>query len=189
MALKPFLTVALESALNNYIRLDMDVSELLSPLAGKVIGLTIEPFGETLYLCPTGNRIQVLDDYPGVPDTRISGSLWALGLMGISAKPMRSIFSGEVKIEGDITTGYRSRRKAVAFYRRRDRASDRQSLSLRRELDPAVDSNFRIEFERVSAGRNPRSARRPRSGDFLPPSRSIARRFRPPEQPDRTSGK
>jgi ubiquinone biosynthesis protein UbiJ len=42
-----------------------------------------------------------------VPDTRISGSLWALGLMGISAKPMRSVFSGEVKIEGDMTTGRR----------------------------------------------------------------------------------
>ncbi|MGJ0485628.1 MAG: ubiquinone biosynthesis accessory factor UbiJ [Methylomicrobium sp.] len=107
MALKPFLTVALESALNNYIRLDLDVSELLSPLAGKVIGLTIEPFGETLYLCPTGNTIQVLDDYPGAPDTRIGGSLWALGLMGISAKPMRSVFSGEVRIEGDMTTGRR----------------------------------------------------------------------------------
>jgi ubiquinone biosynthesis protein UbiJ len=107
MALKPFLTVALESALNNYIRLDLDVGELLSPLAGKVIGLTIEPFGETLYLCPTDNTIQVLDDYPESPDTRISGSLWALGLMGISAKPMRSVFSGEVRIEGDTTIGRR----------------------------------------------------------------------------------
>jgi ubiquinone biosynthesis protein UbiJ len=107
MALKPFLTVALESALNNYIRLDLDVGELLSPLAGKVIGLTIEPFGETLYLCPTDNTIQVLDDYPDAPDTRISGSLWALGLMGISTKPMRSVFSGEVRIEGDTTTGRR----------------------------------------------------------------------------------
>jgi ubiquinone biosynthesis protein UbiJ len=105
MAIKPLLTVALESALNNYIRLDPDVGELLSPLAGKVIGLTIEPFGETLYLCPAGDSIQVLDAYPGTPDTRISGSLWALGLMGISSKPMRSIFSGEVKIEGDMTSG------------------------------------------------------------------------------------
>jgi ubiquinone biosynthesis protein UbiJ len=107
MAFKPFLAVALESALNNYIRLDLDVGELLSPLAGKVIALTIEPFGETLYLCPTGNTIQVLDDYPGSPDTRISGSPWALGLMGISSKPMRSVFSGEVRIEGDMSTGRR----------------------------------------------------------------------------------
>jgi len=105
MALKPLLTVALESALNRYIRLDLDVAELLAPIAGKVIELTVEPFGETLYLCPTHDAVQVLDAYPGEPDTRISGSLWSLGLMGISAKPMRSVFSGEVKIEGDMTTG------------------------------------------------------------------------------------
>jgi ubiquinone biosynthesis protein UbiJ len=105
MAIKPLLTVALESALNNYIRLDPDVGELLSPLAGKVIGLTIEPFGETLYLCPAADSVQVLDAYPETPDTRISGSLWALGLMGISSKPMRSLFSGEVKIEGDMASG------------------------------------------------------------------------------------
>jgi ubiquinone biosynthesis protein UbiJ len=105
MAFKPILTFALESALNRYIHLDLDVGELLAPLAGKVIALTIEPFGETVYLCPTERSIQVLDAYPEPPDTRISGSLSALGLMGISAKPMRSVFSGEVKIEGDIATG------------------------------------------------------------------------------------
>jgi len=105
MALKPLLMAALESALNRYLRLDLDVGELLTPLAGKVIGLTVEPFGETVYLCPTTDAIQVLDAYPEPPDTRITGSLWSLGLMGISAKPMRSVFSGEVRIEGDASTG------------------------------------------------------------------------------------
>jgi ubiquinone biosynthesis accessory factor UbiJ len=107
MAIKPFLTIALESALNHYLKLDVDIGELLSPLAGKVIELTVEPFGETLYLCPTANAVQILDAYPNPPDTRISGSLWSLGLMGISSKPMRSVFSGEVKIEGDMSTGRR----------------------------------------------------------------------------------
>ncbi|EIC30253.1 MULTISPECIES: ubiquinone biosynthesis accessory factor UbiJ [Methylomicrobium] len=106
MAFKPFLTVALESALNRYIHLDPDVGELLAPLAGKVIALTVEPFGETVYLCPTESAVQVLDAYPELPDSRISGSLSALSMMGISAKPMRSVFSGEVKIEGDIATGH-----------------------------------------------------------------------------------
>ncbi|MGR8942384.1 MAG: ubiquinone biosynthesis accessory factor UbiJ [Gammaproteobacteria bacterium] len=105
MAIKPFLTLALETALNNYLKLDLDVSELLSPLAGKVIGLTVEPFGETVYLCPTHDAIQVLDTFPESPDTRITGSLWSLGLMGLSSTPMRSVFSGEVRIEGDMSTG------------------------------------------------------------------------------------
>jgi len=107
MAIKPVLTLALESALNNYLKLDLDVSELLSPIAGKVISLTVEPFGETFYLCPTRDAVQVLDDYPEPPDTRITGSLWSLGMMGLSSKPMRSVFSGEVRIEGDMSTGRR----------------------------------------------------------------------------------
>jgi ubiquinone biosynthesis protein UbiJ len=35
----------------------------------------------------------------------LTGSVFALGLMGLSSKPMRSIFSGEVVIEGDMQTG------------------------------------------------------------------------------------
>jgi ubiquinone biosynthesis protein UbiJ len=123
MAFKPFLAAALESALNRYLKLDMDAGELLAPLAGKVIALTVEPFGETVYLCPTESAIQVLDAYPEPPDTRISGSLSALGMMGISSRPMRAVFSGEVKIEGDVATG----RKFQALF-------DRLNIDLEEQL-------------------------------------------------------
>ena len=105
MVIKPLLMGALEAALNKYIGLDQNSGVFLAPLAGKVIAVTITPFNETLYLCPTTDSIQLLDQFPGQPDTRLSGSLPALGLMGLSAKPMRSIFSGEVTIEGDMHTG------------------------------------------------------------------------------------
>jgi ubiquinone biosynthesis accessory factor UbiJ len=105
MLIKPLLITALESALNRYLALDNNKEALLIPLKGKIIALTIQPFNETLYLCPTGDSIQIIDQATSPPDTTISGSAWALGLMGISAKPMRSVFSGEIKIEGDIQTG------------------------------------------------------------------------------------
>ncbi|MEQ1486592.1 SCP2 sterol-binding domain-containing protein [Methyloglobulus sp.] len=105
MLIKPLLITALETALNRYLALDNNKEDLLIPLKGKVIALTIQPFNETLYLCPTSDSIQIIDQITGQPDTTISGSAWALGLMGISTKPMRSVFSGEIKIEGDIQTG------------------------------------------------------------------------------------
>ena len=105
MAIKPLLIGALEATLNKYLSLDQDSSFFLAPLAGKVIAVNIQPFDETIYLCPTTESIQCLDQYPDQPDTRLTGSAWALGLMGLSSKPMRSIFSGEVKIEGDMNTG------------------------------------------------------------------------------------
>jgi ubiquinone biosynthesis protein UbiJ len=105
MLIKPILITVLETALNRYLALDNNKEDLLIPLKGKIIALTIQPFNETLYLCPTSDSIQIIDQITGQPDTTISGSAWALGLMGISAKPMRSVFSGEIKIEGDIQTG------------------------------------------------------------------------------------
>jgi ubiquinone biosynthesis protein UbiJ len=105
MLIKPLLIVTLETALNRYLALDNNTEDLLIPLKGKIIALSIQPFNETLYLCPTGDSIQIIDQTVTPPDTTISGSVWALGLMGISAKPMRSVFSGEIKIEGDVQTG------------------------------------------------------------------------------------
>jgi ubiquinone biosynthesis protein UbiJ len=105
MLIKPLFISALETALNRYLALDKNSRSFLAPLAGKVIAITIQPFAETIYLCPAADTIQCLDYSPEPPDTRITGSLWSLGLMGLSAKPMRSIFSGSVKIEGDTQTG------------------------------------------------------------------------------------
>lgn len=105
MIIKPLLISALETAINQYISLDNNVSEFLTPLAGKVIAISIEPFNETLYLCPTENSIQCLESFVGEVDTTISGSLVALGLMGLSKKTMRAIHSGEVKIDGDLEVG------------------------------------------------------------------------------------
>ncbi len=105
MVIKPLLMSALETALNKFLALDQNSSNFLAPLAGKIIAVNISTFNETIYLCPTNNSIQLLDYSPDQPHTQLSGSVFALGLMGLSSKPMRSIFSGEVKIEGDMNTG------------------------------------------------------------------------------------
>jgi ubiquinone biosynthesis accessory factor UbiJ len=105
MVIKPLLMSALETALNKFLALDRNSSSFLAPLAGKIIAVNISTFNETIYLCPTNNSIQLLDYSPDQPHTQLSGSVFALGLMGLSSKPMRSIFSGEVKIEGDMNTG------------------------------------------------------------------------------------
>ena len=96
---------AIENALNIFISLDEHKIEYLTPLADKVIAITIQPFNETIYLCPSTDSIQLLDYCVTNPDTTLTGSAFAFGLMGLSASPMRSIFSGDVKIEGDMHTG------------------------------------------------------------------------------------
>lgn len=105
MVIKPLLMSALETALNKFLALDQNSINFLAPLTGKIIAVNISTFNETIYLCPTNNSIQLLDYIPDQPHTQLSGSVFALGLMGLNSKPMRSIFSGEVKIEGDMNTG------------------------------------------------------------------------------------
>jgi ubiquinone biosynthesis protein UbiJ len=105
MLIKPILAGLLETALNRYLNLDPDAGTFLAPLAGKVIAVNVTPFDWTLYLCPTPEDIQVLESYAATPDTAVSGSLFALGLMGISDNPMRNLFSGHVHIAGDVHVG------------------------------------------------------------------------------------
>jgi ubiquinone biosynthesis protein UbiJ len=107
MSIKPILLTAVQGALNNYLQMASNKDQLLAPLAGTIIAVTVEPFGETFYLCPSANSIPLLDQCPDPPDTHITGTLWALGLMGVSSKPMRSVFSGEIKIEGDVHIGHK----------------------------------------------------------------------------------
>ncbi|MCQ8103848.1 SCP2 sterol-binding domain-containing protein [Methylomonas sp. SURF-2] len=101
MYIKPLFIGALETALNSYLSLDEHIEQYLAPMAGKVIAVHITPFNETLYLCPTHDRMQILENYAGEADARLSGSLSALGLMGLSATPMRALFKGDVRMEGD----------------------------------------------------------------------------------------
>ena len=105
MAIKPLLMSAFEKALNTFINLDQNSAIYLEPLNGKLIAITLQPFNETFYLCPTANSIQLLDYSTDTVDTTLTGSVLAFSLMGLSSKPMRSIFSGQVKIEGDSHTG------------------------------------------------------------------------------------
>jgi ubiquinone biosynthesis protein UbiJ len=105
MIIKPFLISVLETALNQTLSLDDNVAQFLAPLAGKVIAITISPLNQTFYLCPTVDKIHCLESFDGQIDTTLTGSLLALGLMGLSANPMRSLHNGTVQIDGDLEVG------------------------------------------------------------------------------------
>lgn len=105
MAIKPLLMSAFEKAFNTFLNLDENSTRYLEALTGKIIAIKIDPFNETFYLCPNATSIQILDYTADAVDTTLTGSAFAFGLMGISSNPTRSIFSGQVTIEGDANTG------------------------------------------------------------------------------------
>ncbi|QWF69606.1 SCP2 sterol-binding domain-containing protein [Methylomonas paludis] len=100
--IKPLLIGVIETALNSYLRLDDNIEQLLTPMAGKVIAVHISGWDTTLYVCPNQDNIQILEQFNGEADASLTGSLTALGLMGMSATPMRAFFKGEVRLDGDM---------------------------------------------------------------------------------------
>ena len=135
---------AFEKALNTFINLDQNSAIYLEPLNGKLIAITLQPFNETFYLCPTANSIQLLDYSTDTVDTTLTGSVLAFSLMGLSSKPMRSIFSGQVKIEGDSHTG----RKFQELFAKLD-------LNLEQLLAPYTGDSIAYSLTQfLSAGRS-----------------------------------
>ncbi len=106
MTVKPLLLSVFETALNRLIALDSDAVYLLTPLIGKVIGITIRPFNETLYLCPSETTIQVLDDYPGPVDALLTGSALAFGAKGLGSSSIGTLFNDSIEISGDSEVGH-----------------------------------------------------------------------------------
>ena len=82
------------------------MSVFLLPLIGRVIAIEIEPFDEKIYLCPTKKSIQIIENHIGNVDTTMRGTLPAFGVLGLSSTPMRSIFSGDITIEGDTEVAH-----------------------------------------------------------------------------------
>ena len=101
----PLLIGAIEAALNRYLQLDDNLEQLLAPMSGKVIAVNITGLNISLYFCPNRDNIQILENISGEADASLTGSLTALGLMGLSATPMRAFFKGEVRIDGDMQLG------------------------------------------------------------------------------------
>jgi len=101
------LMAAIEVAINQYLALDPDSPKMLQQINGKVIKLHVTSPQLELFLLPAHNSIQVLNNYQDLPDTTISGTLFAFMNMGVAAEHEKNqaVFSGKINIDGDIPLG------------------------------------------------------------------------------------
>jgi len=105
MLFRSLVLTALETALSHFIRLDPDAKIFLEPLSGKVIQLDLLNPDITVFLCPNADNIQVLENCPAIPDTRLQGSVMDFAAMGLRQRPMDSLFAGEITVAGNVNTG------------------------------------------------------------------------------------
>lgn len=92
---------ALETALNQYLSLDPEISSALSSFHGKVIGIELVATGIQLFFIPDqGGHLQVLSQYEGKPDCLISGTPLNL-LRSTLSERSDATFSGDIHLEGN----------------------------------------------------------------------------------------
>ena len=100
----PFIK-PLQIAINRYLDYDPDVPKQLEKMQGKVVALHFQQLDFSLFIVITADGLDIRDVFESEVDTTISGSPWALAVMGLSESSTSSLFSGDVVIQGDTELG------------------------------------------------------------------------------------
>lgn len=108
MTPKQLLLGAFESALNAGLRLDPYTMQRLGGLAGKVMAVELRGINLTLFLALHTDRIEVLGEYAGAADARLSGTPLAFARLGLSGD-RSTLHTGDVQISGDTDLGQKLR--------------------------------------------------------------------------------
>jgi len=95
----------LETVINHYLRLDPTIGQRLSTLSGRCIAIELRGLDLTLYALPDAQGIQLRDHVEGAPDTMLRGTPLGMLQLGVGGNTEKTLFSGEVLIEGDVETG------------------------------------------------------------------------------------
>lgn len=98
--LLPLLNGSLEKVFNRVILQDAERRRKMLPLQGKVLQLTVNEIASG-FLLFSGDRLEILGHYEGQPDSHLSLSLNALGLLKDKGLLMQYIRDGRLDLEGD----------------------------------------------------------------------------------------
>lgn len=101
MPIDAFVTGAVETALNQLLKDDADSQRRLSRLRGKVISVTLNEFGKTLYFI-FSQQIDVLAAYEGDVDCQLALNLTVLPELRQQANVTQLIKSDKLALDGDL---------------------------------------------------------------------------------------
>jgi ubiquinone biosynthesis protein UbiJ len=105
ISLSASLLAGLEAALNRYLRLDPDAMTRMAALQPRSIAIELMPLQLTLYVVPAENGVRLRSQLETGPDTLLRGTPLGLAQLGLGSQAGKTLFSGNVTIEGDVETG------------------------------------------------------------------------------------
>lgn len=95
----------LETAINQYLKLDPDTISRLATLQGKKIKVEITDWNIHFTVLPMSNGLQLIADQQQKADTTIKGKLLGLSKVGLSGANSQSLFDNKIEISGDTQLG------------------------------------------------------------------------------------
>jgi len=97
----------LESAINRYLQLDPDNSARMAALSGRCIGIELQGLNLQFFIHPGEQGIRLSDqlDDNVEPDTILRGTPLGMARLGLGKNTEKTLFSGDVTIDGDVETG------------------------------------------------------------------------------------
>ncbi|HIC7372770.1 TPA: ubiquinone biosynthesis accessory factor UbiJ [Legionella pneumophila] len=104
--LKEYSLKALQTAINQAMKLDEQMPQKIQKLDGKTLEMVITPLNVNFYIRFKGSEMQLLHRIDGRPDTIIHSN--PIGLIRLSLLPTskaRSLFNDKIRISGDIELG------------------------------------------------------------------------------------
>lgn len=104
--LKEYSLKALQTAINQAMKLDEQMPQKIQKLDGKTLEMVITPLNVNFYIHFKGSDMQLLHRIDGRPDTIIHSN--PIGLIRLSLLPTskaRSLFNDKIRISGDIELG------------------------------------------------------------------------------------
>ncbi|HAT9492321.1 TPA: hypothetical protein JBD00_14175 [Legionella pneumophila subsp. pneumophila] len=104
--LKEYSLKALQTAINQAMKLDEEMPQKIQKLDGKTLEMVITPLNVNFYIRFKGSEMQLLHRIDGRPDTIIHSN--PIGLIRLSLLPTskaRSLFNDKIRISGDIELG------------------------------------------------------------------------------------
>ena len=94
-----------ESAINRYLHLDPDAAARMARLDGQCVALDLRGLDLMLFILPGEQGIRLQDSFEGEADTVLRGTPLGMLQLGLGGNSGKTLFSGEVLIEGDVETG------------------------------------------------------------------------------------
>lgn len=101
MPLSSLFSAGVEALSNQLLDLDEGSTQRRSPLAGKVLGITIQPL-PCIYFVVSEQQLDVLNKYEGEPDCSLSLNLFTLAELKQVDRIPSLIKQDKLQLEGDI---------------------------------------------------------------------------------------